>query len=114
MAWASLIPQSAIPPESLIQPRLGIPCDSTAAKPALIPPPRQHEHTLLGQEVGEAAAGVEGEGAAVAVQGQAALDRGAELVAQRDKVADRAEMDVGRVVPGMVEQLGHRHPAAPQ
>src|SRR2546430_16350518 len=50
----------------------------------------------------------------MAVEGQAALDPGADLVAQHDKVADRAEVDVWRVVPGIVEQLGHRHPPANQ
>src|SRR5229473_116860 len=46
------------------------------------------------------------------VEGQAALDTGADLVAQHDKVADRAEMDVRRVVPGIVEDFGDRHPPA--
>ena len=71
--------------------------------------PRQHEHALLGQQVGEAAARVERERPAVPVEGQAALDPGADLVAQRHKVADRAEMDVGRVVPMVVQQLRFRH-----
>src|SRR5258707_7181610 len=66
---------------------------------------RQHEHALFGEQVGEAAARVKRERAAVPVQGHAAFDLGADLVAQPDKVADRAEMDVWGVVPGIVQQL---------
>src|SRR5438270_11656645 len=75
---------------------------------------RQHEHALLGEQIGEAAARVEGKRAAVPIERHAALDLGADLVAQPDKVADRAEVDVWRVVPGIVQQLRNRHPAAPQ
>src|SRR5216683_742232 len=78
----------------------------------LVLPSGQHEDALFGQQIGEAAARVEGEGATVPVEGHAALDPGADPVAQRDKVADRAEMDVRRVVPGIEEQLGNRHPPA--
>ena len=55
--------------------------------------------------------GLERERAAVPVEGQAAFDTGADLVAQRHEIADRAEVDVGRVVPRVVQQLRHRHAA---
>src|SRR4051812_16542977 len=75
---------------------------------------RQHEDGLLGQQIGEAAAWVKRERAAVPVEGQAAFDMDADRVAQRDKIPDRAEMDIRRVVPGIVQQLRDRHAAAPQ
>ena len=41
----------------------------------------------------------------------ALVDRRADLTRQRDKIGDRAEMDVRRVVPGMGQAFGHRHAA---
>src|SRR5580693_307787 len=45
------------------------------------------------------------------IKRDALVDRRADLARQRDKVGDRAEMDVRRVVPGMRKALGHRHAA---
>jgi hypothetical protein len=40
-----------------------------------------------------------------------ALDLAADLVAKADEVADRAEVDVRRIVPGIGQVPGHRHAA---
>src|SRR6185369_12870466 len=72
----------------------------------------QNKDALLGQQIGEVAARIEGKRAAMPVEGLATLDAGSDLVAQRNKVVDRAQMDVRRVVPVVVEQLGNRHPTA--
>ena len=45
------------------------------------------------------------------IERDALVDRRADLARQRHKVGDRAEMDVRRVVPGMGQAFGHRHPA---
>src|SRR4051812_49902351 len=74
----------------------------------------EHEDALLGEQVREAAAGAERERIAVTVERHAALDARADLLDQHDKVADRAEMDVRRLVPGVVQQLRDRHAAAKQ
>src|ERR1700761_713077 len=50
----------------------------------------------------------------MAVECEAALDADFEFVTQRDKIADRAQMDVWRLVPWMRQQVGYRHPAAQQ
>ena len=47
------------------------------------------------------------------VERDAALDARADLVAQHDEVADRTEMNVRRLVPGLVQQIGYRHAAVP-
>src|SRR5262249_23102039 len=69
----------------------------------------QHEEALLGEQVGEAAAGVEGEGAAGAVQCHALLDDDAERGRERHEIPHRAEVDVRRVVPAVVEEMRHGH-----
>src|SRR5438132_5185444 len=69
------------------------------------------EDALFGEQVGQAAAGIERIGLPLAVQGDAAVDADAYLVAQRDKVADRAEMNIGGLVPGIGEAMRDRHPA---
>jgi len=63
--------------------------------------PAQDENALLGEQVGKTPARIERIGLPVAVQGDTAVDANTDLVAQRDKVADRAEMDVRGFVPGM-------------
>src|SRR5438270_13925407 len=63
--------------------------------------PTKDENALLGEQIGQAAAGIERIGLPVAVQRDAAVDADANLVAERDKVADRAEMNVGGLVPRM-------------
>ena len=52
------------------------------------------------------------DGLAAGVERDGFLHLRADLAAQLDEVADGAEMDVGRVVPGIGQVLGHRHPAA--
>src|ERR1051325_78995 len=91
---------------------IGIPLRSAPRSIARLT--RQHKDALLGQEIGEAAARIERERAAMPVERDAALDLCAELVAQHDKIADRAEVNVGGVVPRVVQQFRHRHAAAPQ
>src|SRR5262249_30443186 len=54
---------------------------------------RQHKDALLGEQICQAPVRIEGIRPAVAVQGEAALDTHADLVAHRNEVADRAEMD---------------------
>ena len=49
---------------------------------------------------------------AVAPQRDRLLDPGVDLVAEADEIADRAEVDVGRVVPGIGQVARHRHAAA--
>src|SRR5260370_25563616 len=72
------------------------------------------EDALLGEQIGQAAAGIERIGLPVAVQGDAAVDADADLVAQRDKVPDCAEMNVGGLVPGVGETMRDRHLAGQQ
>src|ERR1700719_2404802 len=76
--------------------------------------PAKDEDALLGEQVGQAAAGIERIRLTVAVQRDAAVDADPDLVAQRDKVADRAEMNVGGLVPGVGETMRERHPAGQQ
>src|SRR6516162_1213815 len=66
---------------------------------------REHEYALLGEQICQAPAGIEGIGPTVAVESDAALDANANLVAHRDKIADRAEMNIGRFVPRMREEM---------
>ena len=70
-----------------------------------VPVLREHEYALLGEQICQAPAGIEGIGPTVAVEGDAALDANANLVAHRDKIADRAEMNIGRFVPRMREEM---------
>src|SRR5579862_7984016 len=72
----------------------------------------QHENPLLGEEIGKRPTRIERERTAIAVERDAFLDAHADLVTQRDEITDRAEMDVGRIVPLMIEQPRYRHAAA--
>src|SRR5580693_880763 len=80
----------------------------------LIVAPAKDEDALLGEQIGQAAAGIERIRLTVAVQRHAAVDANADLVAQRNKVADRAEMNVGGLIPGVREAMRNRHPAGQQ
>ncbi len=57
---------------------------------------------------------IERVGPAAPVEDHAALDLDPELVAQRGKIADRAQMDVRGLVPRVRQEVRHRHPAAQQ
>src|ERR1041385_4928398 len=91
---------------------IGIPLRSAPRSIARLT--RQHKDALLGQEIGEAAARIERERAAMPVERDAALDLCAELVAHHDKIGYRAEMVVGRFVPGVVQQSRPGHAPPPQ
>src|SRR4051794_39154682 len=45
----------------------------------------EHEHALLGEKIGEAAARIERQGLPMAIERHAALDTGADLLDQHDK-----------------------------
>src|ERR1700730_4921842 len=75
---------------------------------------RQDKDALLGEQICQAPVRIEGIWLAVTVKSEAALNPHADLVAHRHEVADRAEMDVGRVVPRMRQEMRHRHPATKQ
>src|SRR5260370_2968509 len=76
--------------------------------------PAKDEDALLGEQIGQAAARIERIGLPLAVKRDAAVDADADVVAQRDKVADRAEMNVGGLVPGVGKTMRDRHPAGQQ
>ena len=63
---------------------------------------------MLAQDVGQPEA-LEAVRAAVAVERQGALDRDPQVAAQRQEIADRAEVDVRRLVPLLGQGVGHRH-----
>src|SRR5215471_2797626 len=67
-------------------------------------PPGKNEDALLAQEIGEFAVRPERVRPAKPVEGDAALDPNAELIAQRHKIADRAEMDVRGLIPRKRQQ----------
>ena len=69
---------------------------------------------MLGEEIGQSAARIERVGLSVTIESDAALDPDADLVAQSDKVADRAEMYVGRLIPRVSKAMLNRHSAAYQ
>src|ERR1700751_6072884 len=50
----------------------------------------------------------------MAIERDAAFDTHSELIAQRYEIADRAEMNVRGLVPGIGEALGDRHQAGEQ
>src|ERR1700732_1188676 len=75
---------------------------------------REDEDALLGEQICQAPVRSEGIGLAVTVEGEAALDADVDLVAHRNEVADRAEMNIGGFVPRMREERRHRHPATNQ
>src|SRR5690349_25172162 len=78
-------------------------CDQRDFAGLLTVAPAKDEDALFGEQIGQAATRIERIGLSVAVQGDAAVDADADLIAQRDKVADRAEMNVGGLVPGVGE-----------
>ena len=76
--------------------------------------PLQHEHRLRAEQVPQPPRRADAHRLAVAGERDAALDAGADFVEQADEIADRAEMDVRRLVPGVVQRVGPRHAAAKQ
>src|SRR5438270_13117417 len=66
----------------------------------------QHEHRLRAEQVPQPPRRADAHGLAVAGERDAALDAGADLVKQTDEVADRAEMDVRRLVPRVSQRVG--------
>lgn len=67
--------------------------------------PGKDEKALLGEQIRQASVGNQRIGLPMTVEGDAALDADADFVAHRNEVADRAEMDVGRFVPWISEQM---------
>jgi hypothetical protein len=49
--------------------------------------------------------GIERIGLPVAIEGDAALDADTNVVAHGDKIPDRAEMDIGRLVPRVCQKM---------
>ena len=74
----------------------------------------KNEDALFRQQVGQAAAGVERIGLAKPVEGNTTFDPHADLVAERDKIADRAEMNVRGLVPRVGEAMSERYPPRQQ
>ncbi len=74
----------------------------------------KQEYGLRAKEVHHGPRRLPSDGRAGAVERYAAFDMRADLVGQFDKVSDRAQMDVGRVIPSEVEIGGFRHSAAQQ
>src|SRR5512132_3331935 len=69
----------------------------------------QQEDGLFTEQVGEGEGGAEATRRAELVEEQTALDARIHLAAQRDEVADGAEVDVRAVVPGVRQGVAHRH-----
>src|SRR5690349_20505667 len=73
--------------------------------------PAQEENRLLAEQVPEPPRRIEADALALGVERDALLDVRVDLVAEDDEVADGAEVDVGRVVPGIGQAAIDRHAA---
>ena len=76
--------------------------------------PTQQEHRLLAEQVPEPPRRVEAQRPAPGVERHRLLHLGADDVAELAEVLDGAEMDVGRILPGVGQVVGARHVAAEQ
>src|SRR6202023_1836566 len=76
--------------------------------PPALPLADQTEDALFADEVPDPGLAI-GQGRAETIERHAALDSCVDLPHQRDKILDRAKMDVWRVVPGAGKVRRHRH-----
>src|SRR5579862_9034584 len=79
-----------------------------------LPAPAEQKHRLLAEQVPEPPRHFQPHAAAPGVERHRLLDFGARGVAQLAKILDAAEVNVGRLIPGVRQIAGARHLAAEQ
>src|ERR1700738_764853 len=79
--------------------------------PPALPLAGQAEYALFAEEVPDPGLAI-GQRRAETIERHAALDPRIDLAHERDKILDRAKMDVRRVVPGAGKIARHRHASA--
>lgn len=71
----------------------------------------QKEKRALREKVGGSRAGAHHRKVSIIAQRQRPFDAGTAFLHQADKIVDRAKMDIGRVVPIIIQGCGARHAA---
>src|SRR6516165_9329739 len=74
-------------------------------------PAAQEKHCLLAQEIPEPPRGVEPNRGAPGIERDSLLHLGADNSAQFAEILDAAEVNIGRLVPGIGQVVGAWHPA---